>query len=305
MRKLRFVPEGGSLVHVTCRTLHARFLLRPSDPLNDLIVGILARAKRLYPLGLCAAAWVSNHYHMLLDVADAKTLASFMQYVQSNVAREAGRMFEWKEHFWSRRYQSILVSNEEAAQMEVFTYILGHGVKEGLVERVLDWPGVHCAKSLLTGDPLTGVWFDRTKESAARRRGEDFDKMKYATREVLTFDPLPCWAHLTDEQRKRRVADVVAKIDADAAARIAATGITPPGPVVVRNQRPHDVPNRPKRSPAPLFHVATKAMRREMWEAYAWFVGEYRQAAEKLKAGDRLAAFPPGSFPPALPFVPA
>jgi hypothetical protein len=46
-------------------------------------------------------------------------------------------------------------------------------------------------------------------------------------------------------------------------------------------------------------------MRREMWEAYAWFVGEYRQAAEKLKAGDRLAAFPPGSFPPALPFVPA
>jgi hypothetical protein len=242
---------------------------------------------------------------MLLNVADAKTLASFMQYVQSNVAREAGRMFEWKEHFWSRRYQSILVSNEEAAQMEVFTYILGHGVKEFLVERVLDWPGVHCAKSLLTGEPMTGVWFNRTQEYAARRRGEDFDKMKYATPEILTFDPLPCWAHLSEEQRRARVADVVAKIDADAAARIAATGITPPGPAVIRNQRPHDVPNRPKRSPAPLFHVATKAMRQEMWEAYAWFVGAYRQAAEKLKAGDRLAAFPPGSFPPALPFVPA
>jgi hypothetical protein len=279
--------------------------LRPSDPLNDLIVGILARAKRLYPLGLCAAAWVSNHYHMLLNVADAKVLADFMRYVQSNVAREAGRMFEWKEHFWSRRYQSILVSNEEAAQMEVFTYILAHGVKEFLVERVLDWPGVHCAKSLLTGEPLTGVWFNRTQEYAARRRGEDFDRMKYATPETLTFDPLPCWAHLSEERQRQRVADVVAKIDVDAAARIAATGITPPGPAVVRNQRPHDVPNRPKRSPAPLFHVATKAMRQGMWEAYAWFVGAYRQAAERLKAGDRLAAFPPGCFPPAMPFVPA
>ena len=98
---------------------------------------------------------------------------------------------------------------------------------------------------------------------------------------------------------------VVARIESAAAARIAATGITPPGPAVIRNQRPHDRTNHPKRSPAPLFHAATKAMRQEMWDAYAWFVGAFRQAAEKLKAGDRTAAFPSGSFPPALPFVPA
>jgi hypothetical protein len=42
-----------------------------------------------------------------------------------------------------------------------------------------------------------------------------------------------------------------------------------------------------------------------MWEAYGWFVAAFREAAEKLKAGDRNAAFPPGSFPPAMPFVPA
>jgi hypothetical protein len=280
-------------------------LLRPSDPLNDIIVGVVARAKRLYPLKICAAAWVSTHYHMLLDVPDAQRLAQFMGYVQGNVAREAGRLIEWKEHFWSRRYQSIPVSHEEAAQVEVFEYIMGHGVKEFLVERVLDWPGVHSARSLLTGEPMTGVWFNRTQEYAARRRGEDFDKMKYATPEVLTFDPLPCWAHLSEERRRERVAEVIERIDAAAAARIAATGKTPPGPAVVRNQRPHDQTNRPKRSPAPLFHAATKAMRQEMWDAYAWFVGAFRQAAEKLKAGDRNAAFPPGSFPPAMPFVPA
>ena len=214
-------------------------------------------------------------------------------------------MFEWREHFWSRRYQSIPVSNEEAAQVEVFEYIMAHGVKEGLCEHVLDWPGVHCARSLLTGEPMTGVWFNRTKEYAAKRRGEDFDRMKYATDEILTFDPLPCWAHLSDERRRSRIEEVVARIDAAAAAKIAATGKTPPGPAVIRNQRPHDQANNPKRSPAPLFHCATKAMRQEMWDAYAWFVGAYRQAAEKLKAGDRTAAFPPGCFPPAMPFVPA
>jgi hypothetical protein len=280
-------------------------LLRPCDPLNDIVVGILARAKRLYPLKVCAAAWVSNHYHMLLDVPDAKILSQFMCYVQGNVAREAGRMYEWADRFWSRRYQSIPVSNEEAAQTEVFEYIMGHGVKEFLVERVLDWPGVHCARTLLTGEPLTGIWFDRTKEYAARRRGEAFDRMKYTKAEVLTLDPLPCWAHLSEERRRGRIAEVVDRIEAAAAARIAATGITPPGPEAIRRQRPHDAPNRPKKSPAPLFHAASKAARQAMWEAYAWFVAAYREAAEKLKAGDRLAAFPPGSFPPAMQFVPA
>jgi hypothetical protein len=44
-------------------------------------------------------------------------------------------------------------------------------------------------------------------------------------------------------------------------------------------------------------------VRRELYEGYAWFVAAFRQAAEKLEAGDRNAAFPSGSFPPALPFV--
>ncbi|MFY9820716.1 MAG: hypothetical protein WAM82_05000 [Thermoanaerobaculia bacterium] len=44
-------------------------------------------------------------------------------------------------------------------------------------------------------------------------------------------------------------------------------------------------------------------IRRELYEAYRWFVAAYRTAAEKLGAGDPTARFPAGSFPPALPFV--
>jgi hypothetical protein len=44
-------------------------------------------------------------------------------------------------------------------------------------------------------------------------------------------------------------------------------------------------------------------MRRFLWSLYAEFVARFRDAAEKLRAGFE-AAFPPGSFPPALPFVP-
>jgi len=43
--------------------------------------------------------------------------------------------------------------------------------------------------------------------------------------------------------------------------------------------------------------------RKALWEAYAWFVAAFREAAEKLRNGDRAAKFPIGSFPPHLPFV--
>ena len=60
-----------------------------------------------------------------------------------------------------------------------------------------------------------------------------------------------------------------------------------------------------KKSPAPLYHAATKAVRKAFWEAYATFVAAFREAADRWREGDRSARFPIGSFPPGLPFVKA
>jgi hypothetical protein len=42
-------------------------------------------------------------------------IAGFMAYLNSNLAREVGRLNHWKEKIWGRRYQSIPVSSEQAA----------------------------------------------------------------------------------------------------------------------------------------------------------------------------------------------
>lgn len=42
---------------------------------------------------------------------------------------------------------------------------------------------------------------------------------------------------------------------------------------------------------------------RELYEVYARFVAALREAAEQLQAGNRQAASPAGSFPPAPPWV--
>ncbi|MEP7009361.1 MAG: hypothetical protein ABJC13_03480 [Acidobacteriota bacterium] len=81
------------------------------------------------------------------------------------------------------------------------------------------------------------------------------------------------------------------------------TGIESLGAAAILRQHPFTQPAKTKKSPAPWVHAASKRVRTEVKIAYAWFARAFREAAENLRAGDRLARFPRGWFPPGLPFV--
>ena len=302
-RKLRHTPEGGALFEVTCRTIQSRFLLRPGPLLNEIIIGALARAKKRYGPELVAFIFLSNHLHILIRVDDSQQLSRFMGYFLSKLAREVTRLTGWRDKVFARRYQAIPVSEEERAQIGRLIYILSNGCKEDLVAEPQDWPGVHCVNALLTGQSLEGTWFDRTQEFAARNRGENFGARQYATKDVLELAPLPCWRHLSPEQYQAQIAALVETIKAEAKARRQASGIQPLGPATILAQDPLSRPRKSKRSSAPRVHAVSKLVRKAMYEAYAWFVAAFREAAANLRAGDRMAKFPQGSFPPGLPFV--
>ncbi len=303
-RRIRYFPPG-SLVEVTCRTMQGRLLLRPTPLVRDLTLGVLARAARLYPVQVHAFAFLSNHFHLLLTVPSAQRLAQFMNFLNSNLAREVGRAIQWRERFWGRRYQAILVSGEDAAQIDRLHYILSHGCKEHLVERPTDWPGAHCAQALLDESPVSGSWFNRTLEYQAARRNLRPGREDFVEQESLRLEPIPCWAHLAPERRRERIESLLRAIEEETARRTEETGRRPLGRDSILRQDPHTRPNRPRKSPAPLVHAATKAIRRELRDRYRAFVTAFRRAAEQLRSGILDAEFPVGSFPPSLPFVAA
>jgi len=302
-RRLRFIPEGGALVEVTCRTIHSRLLLRPSRSFNELALGVFGRAQKRYKVRCCGVACLSNHLHLLLWVEDAEQLRKFMEYVNGNLARKVGRLVGWRDKIWARRYQAILISEEERAQVARFRYVLAHGVKDGLVSHVRDWPGIHMARTLLDGEPLKGYWHNRTLEYADRQRGKDFPASKYRTEEELELTPLPCWEHLSAEEVRQRVTDLVEEVEQEAAAARAERGLPVLGAEAILSQNPHSCPLNTKRSPVPLIHAGTKRARDSLRKAYYAFVGVFREAAEKWKKGNLGARFPAGSFPPRPPFV--
>ncbi len=66
---------------------------------------------------------------------------------------------------------------------------------------------------------------------------------------------------------------------------------------------PFGAPETLKKSPAPLFHAASRKVLQEFYEAYKYFVAAFQDAAARLRAGESDVLFPAGSFPPASPWV--
>ena len=263
------------------------------------MIGVLGRAQRMHGMKIHALAVLSNHAHLLVSPESPQQLARFMEYVAGNIAREVGRLHDWREKLWSRRYRSILVSHEEAAQVARLAYILGHGVKEGLVERPQQWPGVHCAHALLAGIALEGTWFDRTAEYEARRRGDVVRDGEFATSERVILSPLPCWSMVDAGIYRERVAAIVRRIVEDGRQQRGGRGVL--GKRAILAQHPHDRPLHSDRSPAPAVHAASKEIRVMLRAAYWRFADAFREAAHRLRRGDRLVRFPLGAFPPPIP----
>lgn len=301
-RRLRYIPPEGCLVEVTNRTIQGRFLLRPSAKLNLLVVGILGRAQRLYDVEIHGYVVLSNHYHLLVTVNSALQLARFMAYFQGNLAKEAGRLHNWRGPFWHRRYQHVLVSDEEAAQVNRLLYILGNGCKEDLVSSPLEWPGVSSVEALLFGKEHRGVWIDRTGERRATGGTEVERQFRFREREIVVLSPLPCWEGMEPSFLRERVHELVAQIETETGARHRAEGTQPLGVRRALRQDPHERPVRSKWSPAPLFHCASKEARSLLKEAYASFCVAFRLAARRWQRGDLSPGFPAGAFPPPLPF---
>ncbi len=302
-RPLRFIPPG-SLVEVTTRTIHGRLLLRPSPELADLILGVIGKGQALYGMTIHAFVFLSTHAHFLLSPTSAGQLALFMQFVNANVAKEAGRLHLWRERLWSRRYRSIVVADETAAYARL-RYLLGHGAKEGLLASPAAWPGPNCVAALTKGDLLRGTWFDRSKEYLARQRGETVFPLQFATTFDVCLTPMPCWQHLTADQRQAEIRRMVAEIKARAAEERKEKGGEPMTVEQILAQDPHSRPASIDRSPAPFVHATDDSTERSFRVAYRAFFDAFRTGVLRMcgRAREIMDLFPLGAFPPQLPFA--
>jgi len=288
--------EPGRIYFVTIRCFQGRLLLRPSLQTNDVLGGVLARAVQRNAIELFAFAFASNHLHMLVRAPNGN-VPEFMRYLLTNISKKVGRLVGWKGGFWERRYSAEPVLDEGALLSRV-RYIISHGVKEGLVRRCTDWPGLNSLPELLGRPARSFRWFNWTRRWPSRSSNgvpARFDP-RFAELEPLVITPLPLTRFARSSRWRRFVRRAVEAVERQA--RVAHSQVL--GRRGVLAQDPQHRPERPKRTRRPWCHASTARLQREFMDLYCAFRSAFQAASIRWRRGDLLANFPPNAFRPFL-----
>jgi len=292
-RPLRmFVP--GEIYFITVRCFQRRLLLRPSALTNELVGGVLARSVRLHGIDLFVFGFASNHLHLLVR-APAGNLPRFMQHLLTNISKKTGTLVRWRGRFWERRYSAEPVLDDVALLGRV-RYIIAHGVKEGLVRRCREWPGLSALRMLWTGRPRVFRWFNWTRQSMAgssNGAGHPFDQ-RWSEQESLELAPLPVPGLRDLRSLRRFLRSATREIEAEAARAFASVL----GVRGVLRQHPHRRARPREQTTRPPCHTSVPALLQAFRERYRSFVAAFREASEKWKRGEFGTPFPDHAFRP-------
>jgi REP element-mobilizing transposase RayT len=208
--------------HVTSKTLRGEFFLHPSSATNEAILGVLGRAQVVWPdVKLFAYVFMSNHFHLMLR-GPPDEIPAFVGFIKREISRRLGANSCSPGPMWQRRYEATALPTS-SSQVKCLRYILGHGVKEGLVESPLDWPGIHCAQHLLNARSKTAKWLNATRFGRAlfqaKARGKKVPrKADFKEPVEVRLEALPCWKNVEPRAIKTHLKSLIEDLIKKAAA---------------------------------------------------------------------------------------
>ncbi|MCO4760917.1 MAG: transposase [Myxococcales bacterium] len=303
MRALR-CPFPLYCFEITTRTINRKFLMRPGQDINSIIMGVIARAQALTGVRIHGFHFASNHYHLLITVRNTRQKSKFMRLVNGNLSKKLNHLHGRRGTMWHRRFRAIGVAPDEETQTARLRYIMAHGVKEDLVDKVGDWPGATALPWLLRGEPIYGVWTDFTaRYNASRRKGYVEIPGEFDTVYELRMTVLPCWAGEKDEVWRKHVSDLACEIDATAAQRRKETGAGVLGvAAILAADVATELPVQ-RRNPAPTVHAVCPVVRKRLEEGLRAIAEAYADASARFRDGEWDVEFPEGTFRPLGGFV--
>jgi hypothetical protein len=252
---------------------------------------------RLCGVELHAYVVTSTHLHLVSSARDGR-LSHFMRYLLGNLSRKLAPLVGWRGQFWERRFSAEPILGPES-EVGRLSYVLSHGVKEGLVRSPADWPGPSCLEQLLSEEQRVFPfyqWSRRWRHGRLIEGGGDRFDARWVATETLQLTPLPSWKGLTGEERLLRVTSMVREIERKG--REAHPQVLGASRIV--KEDPHRRPSRLKRSPQPWCHADSPVAWAAYRDAYKRFAAWFRDASARFLRGDLLANFPPLAFRPFL-----
>ena len=272
---------------VTRRCTQRQFLLCPGPDANQIFQYCLLVSALRWDITVLLPCVLSNHHHTVIYDRHGHVI-EFIQHFHSLLARSMNALRGRWENFFSTEEPCLVELVDRNDILDKLTYAATNPVKDGLVERVADWPGVNGLDALLSG------------RSVKVQRPEKFFRDDSAMpREVeLTFHipggtrQIPDVAAFLGELR-----DSVTRAEAEFARQRAEHGKRVLGRRCILRQSWRDSPtsHEPRRNLRPRVAARSTESRIQALERNQIFIDAYRKARKLWLAGLE-AMFPAGTF---------
>jgi hypothetical protein len=272
---------------ITRRCTQRQFLLRPDQATNNAFAYCLAVAAQRTGIVVLFTGAQSNHHHT--GVFDPLgTYPDFIEHFHKLLAKcmnvHRGR---W-ENFWSSEQTSVLRLVEPGDVLDKMVYALTNPVKDNLVAKVADWPGINSFETITSGGSIT-----------ATRPGFFFREDGPMPASVtLTLGRPPEFSNMTADEFVSMLQARVEAVEADAEVKRRATGGRVLGRQGVLDQDWRHCPrsHAPRRELSPRVAAKNKWSRIEALRRNKEFGRFYRTAFEAFRTGVRDVLFPAGTF---------
>ncbi|MGN6107111.1 MAG: transposase [Kofleriaceae bacterium] len=274
----------GRFYMITRRCTQRMYLLRPDEETNNAFIYCLALAAKRFHIDVLLPVAMSNHHHTVIFDREG-TYPAFIEHFHKLLARCLNVHRSRWENFWASEQTCVVRLVHRSDVIAKLVYTATNPVKDHLVERAHQWPGVNGWRELQANRPLEAVrphFFFRAHGDLPAR----------VTLELVVPPELGHRDELVEELRVE-----IERVQANMASERHTTGRRIVGRREVRMQSPHRRPSTPapRRTLRPRVAAKSQWVRIEALQRNREFQREYRNARRRWLAGETVP-FPPGTY---------
>jgi putative transposase len=277
----------GRTYMITRRCTQRQFLMRPDRETNNAFIYCLAVAAQRCGVRILFTVAMSNHHHTGIE-DPIGNYPEFLEHFHKLFAKcQNAHRGRW-ENFWSSEQASVVRLVQPEDVLDKMVYALSNPVKDGLVEKAHDWPGITSLDAMTRDKPLV----------ASRPKHFFRDEGPMPEFVSLHFAQPHGFTDVTAEAFAARVLERVRLVEQSAAAERRRTGARVIGRRAILAQKWSDRPDsrEPRRELNPRVAARSKWSRIEALLRNRAFRDAYAAARSAFVVGIRDVVFPAGTY---------
>lgn len=288
---------------ITSRTRDSRLWFVNNEQLEERILGLTAKYTTRHNITLYGFALEGNHLHLVAQMSD-NNRAIFLRDLKSTIAKAV-------PHFtpsysgggvWGRRFSNEFIGDDSTLE-DYFFYVALQPVKDGLVDRISDYPGYNCFHDAVWGKERRFKVFNGTAYYRAKRYGAKVRKCDFFEEFTLRYARLPGYEHLTQKEYAILMHDKLEERRQDILrARVAEGKISFVGGKRLKQIVPGSLPKNTKTSTSTTHRPRVLSLcHQKRAEMRSWYFGillHFKDASNRYRKGELSAEFPAGTYRP-------